>query len=167
MYIYIYMYPDHQGNPHTPSLPTEIIPTKIRWLRISGRNPINIRIPPLKSVLWLSQNLRYAWYRNACSRVPTSFIWDLTTISPNLKQPFHFNRYFECHASGKILLSESMFAFETVVGELLVKSRYESLRRLARPARPFSKESLSNLLVSSNILSNLLVSPESYYQAYL
>ena len=39
-------------------LPAEIIPTKIRWLKLSGRSPMDIIIPPLKIKLCLSQTLR-------------------------------------------------------------------------------------------------------------
>ena len=31
-----------------PNLPTNIIPTKIAWLKLSGKSPMDIRIPPLK-----------------------------------------------------------------------------------------------------------------------
>ena len=35
------------GKAVTPNLPTNIIPTKIRWLNTSGRFPMDMRIPPL------------------------------------------------------------------------------------------------------------------------
>ena len=43
--------------PGTPNLPTEIIPTKIPWLKLSGKSPMDMRIPPLKLRLCSSQTL--------------------------------------------------------------------------------------------------------------
>ena len=37
----------------TPKLPTKIIPTKIAWLRLSEKSPIDMRIPPLKIKIML------------------------------------------------------------------------------------------------------------------
>ena len=31
----------------TPNLPTNIIPTKIAWLKLSGKSPMGLRIPAL------------------------------------------------------------------------------------------------------------------------
>ena len=39
------------------SLPSKIIPTKIPWLNLSGKFPVDMRIPPLKLRLCLSQTL--------------------------------------------------------------------------------------------------------------
>ena len=39
-----------------PNLPTEIIPAKIRWLKISGEFPLDMRTPPLKSKMLLESN---------------------------------------------------------------------------------------------------------------
>ena len=33
--------------PPTPSLPTKILPAKICWLKLSGRIPVDMRIPRL------------------------------------------------------------------------------------------------------------------------
>ena len=41
----------------TPDLPTKIIPTKIRWPKMSCKIPMNMRIPPLRLRLCLSQTL--------------------------------------------------------------------------------------------------------------
>ena len=35
------------GRCRTPSLPTEIIPAKICWLKLSGKSPMDMKIPPL------------------------------------------------------------------------------------------------------------------------
>ena len=35
-------------NPLTPNLPNKIISTKIRWLKLSGKFPMGLGIPPLK-----------------------------------------------------------------------------------------------------------------------
>ena len=40
----------------TPNLPTQIIPTKIRWLAISGRFPVDMRVLPLKIQIPLGSN---------------------------------------------------------------------------------------------------------------
>ena len=40
----------------TPSLPTKIIPAKIPWLKISGKSPMDMRIPPLKIKIMLDSN---------------------------------------------------------------------------------------------------------------
>ena len=40
-----------------PDLPTKIIPTKIRWLKISGRLPMDEKSHPLNLRLCLSQTL--------------------------------------------------------------------------------------------------------------
>ena len=40
----------------TPNLPTKILPTKIRWLKISGRFPTDMIIPPLKLKILLESN---------------------------------------------------------------------------------------------------------------
>ena len=41
----------------TPNLPTKIIPTKIASLKLSGRFPMDMRIPPLRIKLLLESNL--------------------------------------------------------------------------------------------------------------
>ena len=41
---------DGVGKPlihYTPNLPTNIVPTNIAWLKLSGRSPMDMRIPPL------------------------------------------------------------------------------------------------------------------------
>ena len=40
----------------SPYLPAKIIPTKITWLNISGRFPVDTRIPPLKIKNLLESN---------------------------------------------------------------------------------------------------------------
>ena len=40
-----------------PSLPTEIIPAKIPRLKLSGRFPMDLGIPPLKIKIMLEQNV--------------------------------------------------------------------------------------------------------------
>ena len=40
----------------TPKLPTKIIPTKIRWLEIDGKFPMDMRIPPLSTKFLLESN---------------------------------------------------------------------------------------------------------------
>ena len=40
----------------TPNLPTNSIPTKIAWLRLSGRFPMGLGIPPLRIKLMLASN---------------------------------------------------------------------------------------------------------------
>ena len=73
VYVYIYIYicilnvscyiiayniqydilaPSH----HSPNLPTKIMPTKIAWLKYSGKFPMDIRIPPLKIKILLESN---------------------------------------------------------------------------------------------------------------
>ena len=42
--------------PSTPSLPTKNLPAKIRWLEISGKLPMDMRIPPLKLKILLVSN---------------------------------------------------------------------------------------------------------------
>ena len=42
----------------TPNLPTEIIPTKIAWLKISGKFRMDLRIPPFKIKIQLESNSR-------------------------------------------------------------------------------------------------------------
>ena len=32
---------------YTPNLPTNIVPTNIAWLKLSGKSPMDMRIPPL------------------------------------------------------------------------------------------------------------------------
>ena len=44
------------GSTHTPNLPTNIIPTKIRWLTISGEFPMGMIIPPLEIKILLESN---------------------------------------------------------------------------------------------------------------
>ena len=48
-YIYIYIYL------HTPNLPN-IIPTKIVRLKLSGKSPVDMRIPPLTFNIMLESN---------------------------------------------------------------------------------------------------------------
>ena len=75
MYIYIYIYiyiggadliavsPRPAGGllprvlHRTPNVPTKITPTKIRWPNISGKCPMDMRIPPLNLRDRLSQTL--------------------------------------------------------------------------------------------------------------
>ena len=40
----------------TPDLPTKIIPTKIRWLKLSGKFPMVMRIPPFQIQILLESN---------------------------------------------------------------------------------------------------------------
>ena len=64
IYIYIYIYTYHNiyiyhsiyrlGRAASefglrPNLPTKIIPTKTRWLKTSGKPPMDVRIPPPKN----------------------------------------------------------------------------------------------------------------------
>ena len=39
-----------------PNLPTKIIPTNIRWLKTSGKIPMDMRIPPRKMKILLESN---------------------------------------------------------------------------------------------------------------
>ena len=41
---------------HTPNLPTKIIPTKTAWLKLSGRFPMGLGIPPLNIKILLESN---------------------------------------------------------------------------------------------------------------
>ena len=43
-------------NRSTPNLPTKIIPTKIRWVNIYGKFPMDMRIPPLEIQVMLEPN---------------------------------------------------------------------------------------------------------------
>ena len=43
----------HNG---TPNLPTNIIPTNIAWLKLSGKCPMDMRIPPLWIKIMLESN---------------------------------------------------------------------------------------------------------------
>ena len=40
----------------TPNLPTSIVPTNIAWLKLSGRSPMGLGIPPLKINIMLESN---------------------------------------------------------------------------------------------------------------
>ena len=40
----------------TPNLPTNIIPAKIAWLKLSGKFPMGLEIPPLKTKIMLESN---------------------------------------------------------------------------------------------------------------
>ena len=40
----------------TPSLPTNIIPAKNAWLKLSGKIPMDVRIPPLEIKIMLESN---------------------------------------------------------------------------------------------------------------
>ena len=40
----------------TPNLPTKIIPVAIRWLRTSGKLPMDMRIPPLSTKIMFESN---------------------------------------------------------------------------------------------------------------
>ena len=40
----------------TPSLHTNIVPTNIAWLKVSGKSPIDMRIPPLQIKIVLESN---------------------------------------------------------------------------------------------------------------
>ena len=42
----------------TPDLPTKIIPTEIRWLKLSGRYPVEMRMPTLKIEIMFESNPR-------------------------------------------------------------------------------------------------------------
>ena len=42
----------------TPNLPANIIPTKIAWLKLSGKSPMGLGIPPLRSNITLESNPR-------------------------------------------------------------------------------------------------------------
>ena len=54
VYIYIYIYVHRKRERYynmlysTPNLPTNIIPTKIACLRLSGRFPVGLGLQPLK-----------------------------------------------------------------------------------------------------------------------
>ena len=48
IHIYIYIYTYTQLYTSTPNLPAKVIPAKIRWLKTSGRFPMDTRIPPLR-----------------------------------------------------------------------------------------------------------------------
>ena len=45
IYIYVYVYTYVYGS--KPNLPTNIVPTNIARLKLSGRSPMDMRIPPL------------------------------------------------------------------------------------------------------------------------
>ena len=40
----------------SPNLPTNITPTKIAWLKLSGKFPMDMRIPPLRVKIMLESN---------------------------------------------------------------------------------------------------------------
>ena len=40
----------------TPNLPAKIVPTKTPWLKLSGRFPMDLRIPPLKLKILLESS---------------------------------------------------------------------------------------------------------------
>ena len=78
MYIYIYRYRERGWKPapplwldrmkvlrvayfsvelsHTPNLPTNITPTNIAWLRLSGKFPMDMRIIPLRIKIMFESN---------------------------------------------------------------------------------------------------------------
>ena len=41
---------------NTPDLPTNIVPTNIAWLKLSGKFPVDMRIPPLNIQIMLESN---------------------------------------------------------------------------------------------------------------
>ena len=45
----------------TLSLPTKIIPAKIRWLKLSGKFPMNMRVPPLEIKILIKSNPLKPW----------------------------------------------------------------------------------------------------------
>ena len=47
-----------QARHRAPNLPTKIIPATIAWLNISGKFPMDIRIPHLKSISYFRQTLK-------------------------------------------------------------------------------------------------------------
>ena len=67
-YIYIYIHTQcsintqlimlYTLNLNVPNLPTNIIPTKIARLKLSGKSPVGLGIPPLIIILCLSRTLR-------------------------------------------------------------------------------------------------------------
>ena len=46
----------HASASHTPSLPTNIIPTQIARLELSGKSPMDMGIPPLNIKIMLESN---------------------------------------------------------------------------------------------------------------
>ena len=72
--------PSHK-RPGTPNLPTKIIPTKICWLKLSGKFPKGLEILPLKMKILLEPNplksrilvLRLAVSIELSNRVETEF----------------------------------------------------------------------------------------------
>ena len=41
---------------NTPNLPTNIVPTNIAWLKLSGKSSMDMRIPPLEIKIMLESN---------------------------------------------------------------------------------------------------------------
>ena len=103
MYIYIYIYiwrtrgrrPPCDGwrsawscGQHTPNLPTKMIPTKIAWLELSGKSPMDMRIPsfrikimfesnPLKSIMFvgrLAVSLTFGGFRGFANQQKLSLV---------------------------------------------------------------------------------------------
>ena len=48
--------PSNSDQAITPNLPTKIIPAKIRWLKLPGKSPMDMRIPPLKLKILLESS---------------------------------------------------------------------------------------------------------------
>ena len=58
--LFFVAFEDSQAPVTTPSLPTKIIPAKIRWLNISGKFPVDMRVPPLEiKILLESKPLKF------------------------------------------------------------------------------------------------------------
>ena len=59
----------------TPNLPTNIIPAKIRWLKLSGKFPMVMRIPPLNiQILFATHSLMENCFSEASPWLPPPFI---------------------------------------------------------------------------------------------
>ena len=56
-HMYVYTYNKQQWlGVNTPNLPTNVLPTKIRWFKLCRRFPLDTRIPPLNMKILLESN---------------------------------------------------------------------------------------------------------------
>ena len=65
----------------TPNLPTKIIPAMIAWVRISGKLPMDMRIPPLESKIMLESILLKSRILVRRSAVGSAIFCELSCLS--------------------------------------------------------------------------------------
>ena len=62
------------GELYTPNLPTKFVPTNIAWLKLSGRSPMGLGIPPLQIKITLESNPQRSTMLVGCSVIISSII---------------------------------------------------------------------------------------------